>query len=198
MAQALLIATTAVSAVGSLVASSEAASSAKAEGKAQEAMAEWHASQLRYKAGQERASSQKAAENERRRGRLAQSRAKAVAAASGGGATAPTVMDILARLRGQGEYNAQSALYEGEETAKGLETQAEATIQEGKYARAAGNYRSKFTKRAGYLSAAGNLAQGASTYYDRYWPTDDTTKTVGKTPRFVGGIGGTGSHYQYG
>jgi hypothetical protein len=177
MATALMVASTAIGTVGSLVGASASASAAKDEGKAQEAMAEYHASQLRYKAGQERASSQKAAEGERRRGKLAQSRAKAVAAASGGGATAPTVMDILGRLRGQGEYNAQVALYEGEEAAKGLEGQADAAIAQGKYARAAGDYRSKFTKRMSYVQAAGNLAEGASTFYSKYWPENSPSSS---------------------
>lgn len=179
MAQSLQIATTVVSAAGTLVAAHQQASAAKAEGKAAEAMAEYQASQLRYKAGQERAASQKAAEGERRRARLAQSRARAVAAASGGGATAPTVMDILSSLRAQGEYNAQTALYEGSEAAAGLEAQADAAIQEGKYARAASNYRSKFTKQAGYMEGVGTLMKGASTYYDRFWPTDTDTSSAG-------------------
>lgn len=175
MATALMIATTAISTVGTLAGASAEAANYKAEGKAQEAVAEYEASQLRYKAGQERASAQRAAEQERRKGRLAASRARAVAAASGGGATAPTVMDILSTLRGQSEYNAGVAMYEGEETAKGLEAQAENTEAEGKYARAAANYRAKYTKRLGYLNAAGTLVSGGATFYGKYWPEEDTT-----------------------
>lgn len=175
MAEALAIAAAAVSTVGTLAGAGSQAAAAESEGKAQKAMAEYQARQLRYKAGQERASSQKQAINERRRARLAGSRARAVAAASGGGASDPTVMDILATLRGEGEYNAQSALYEGEESARGLEAQASAAEASGDYASAAAAYRAKATRRAGYMSAAGNLLSSGASFYSKYWPEQEAT-----------------------
>lgn len=172
--EALLIASTAVSTVGSLVSASQGAAAAKSEGQAAKALAEYNARQLKYKAGQERAVSQRRAIEERRQARLAGSRARAVAAASGAGATDPTVMDILAALRGEGEYNAQSALYEGEETARGLEAQAAGALAEGQYAEATGRYRAKAIKRAGYMDAVGTLLKGGATFYSKYWPEEET------------------------
>ena len=179
MAEALLIASAAVSTVGTLMASGEAASAAKAEGKANDSLAKYQAAQLEYKAGQERAVSQKRAIEERRKATRAGSRARAVAAASGAGASDPTVMDILAVLRGEGDYNAGVALYEGEETAKGLEEQAMVTRAEGKYAKQAGSYRAKSIRRAGYMEAAGNLIKGGSTYYSKYWPDEEAVGATG-------------------
>lgn len=173
--QALAIASAAVSMVGTLASGAQAASAAKAEGKANQALADYQAKQLEYKAGQERASSQQQAILERRRARLAGRRATAVAAASGGGATDPTVMDILGSLRGQGEYNAQSALYEGEESARGLEAQAAAAKASGQYSSAAGRYAAKNIKMASYMQAAGTLMSGAGSFYSKYWPEEDTT-----------------------
>jgi hypothetical protein len=199
MAQELApaLAATAVAVVGTLASASAQASQAKYEGAAQQQVANFQAKQLERKAGQERAVSQREAIEERRRARLARSKALAIAGASGGG-TGGTAADILADLTAEGELNAGAALYEGEETARGLETQAAATRAEGKYASSAGSYAAKNIRRAGYLSAVGTTMQGAASMYSKYWPQDDTTTAAANTPRFVGGIGGTGAHYQYG
>lgn len=183
--EALLIASTAVSAVGSLVSTQQSAAAAKSEGQASQALAEYNARQLRYKAGQERAVSQQRAIDERRQARLAGSRARAVAAASGGSATDPTVMDILAALRGEGEYNAQSALYEGDEAAKGLEAQANNAIAEGQYAAATGRYKAKAIKRAGYMETVGTVLEGGASFYDKYWPEEETAS--GSYGKLTGG-----------
>jgi hypothetical protein len=82
------------------------------------------AKQLRYAAGQTRASSQRAAAEERRRARLLDSRARAVAAKSGGGVGDPSVMNLRADIAAQGEYRALSRLYEGETEAGSLEVEA--------------------------------------------------------------------------
>lgn len=175
--QALAVASTAVSAIGTLTSGSQQADAYKAEGKAQKSIADYQASQLRYRAGQEKASSQAAAEQERRKARLAISRGTAVAAASGGGVSDPTVMDILAGLRGEGEYNAKSALYEGEETAKGLEAQAVAAENGGAYESAAAAYKAKATRRASYVQAGGTLMSGAASFYDKFWPSSSSSTT---------------------
>lgn len=82
------------------------------------------ASQLRSMAGQDRASSQRAAFEERRRAKLAESRVRAVAAASGAGATDPTVLNIMGDLSAEGEYRALTRMYEGETEAQSKEYQA--------------------------------------------------------------------------
>lgn len=200
MAETLAIAGTAVSAIGTLVGSDAQATQARYEGKAQQKLANYQAAQLNQQAGQQRVTSQLQAIEEQRKARLAQSRAKAVAAASGGG-TGGSVATILSRLASEGDLNANAATYEGEEAARGLEAQAAAERSSGSYANAASRYAAKNIRRAGYLSAAGTLIGGGAklysmdpTFYSKYFPKDETTST----PRFIGGIGGSGSHYQYG
>lgn len=115
------------------------------------------ANQLDEQAGLDRASSQRQAIEERRGARLANSRTLALAAASGGGADDPTIVNRMADIDAEGEYRALTALYEGEETARGKEAQAKANR------RAA-----KATKTAGYLKAAGSILGAGSSLYDRY------------------------------
>jgi hypothetical protein len=186
MAQSLTLAATAVAAVGTLAAGAASAQQARYEGQAQQQVANFQAKQMQQRAGQERAVSQMQAVEERRKARLARSRAIAVAGASGGG-TGGTVQDILSDLSAEGELNAQTALYEGEETARGLETQARATRAEGKYASAAGRYAAKNISRASYLSAAGTTMQGAASFYSKYWPTEEEVLDTGSVSMTKGG-----------
>ena len=137
---------TAVSAGGTIL-------GAKSEAKALRS----EARQLDAKAGLERASSQRAAIEERRQAGLASSRTLALAAASGAGASDPTVINMMADLAGEGEYRALTALYQGEEEARGLESQAAMRRKE-----------AKATKTAGYLKAAGTILNAGSSMYDRF------------------------------
>jgi hypothetical protein len=186
MAQALTIAATAVAAVGTLASGAAQAEQARYEGKAHQQVANFQARQMEQRAGQERAVSQMQAVEERRKARLARSRAIAVAAASGGG-TGGSVQSILSGLSAEGELNAQAALYEGEESARGLENQAGASRAEGKYANAAGRYAAKNISRASYLSAAGTVMQGAASFYSKYWPTEDASLDTGSVTMNKGG-----------
>ena len=172
MAQAAAIAATVVSTVGTIVSSNDAAAAARAEGDNARKIGDWQASQLRQQAGQERAAAQRQAENERRAGRLAVSKARAIAAGSGGGASDPTVMNIYSDLAAEGETNAMTALWEGEEAARGLEAQAAGAQYEGAAAYEASRMTSRAYKRAGYLSAAGNLLAGGSDFYSKYGMAD--------------------------
>jgi hypothetical protein len=174
MAQALAIAATAITAVGTLVGGAVEADAARAEGKAAQQIANFQARQMEQQAGQERAVSQREAIEQRRRARLAQSRALAIAAASGGG-TGGTVQDILATLGAEGEMNAQAALYEGEEAARGLETQAAATRSQGRYANVSSRTAARNMRVSSYLSAAGTLMSDGSSFYSKYWPDDENT-----------------------
>lgn len=100
------------------------ANSASAEGSAMAQKALYDASQLTQQAGQTRAASQQQAIELKRNTDLTLSHARAVAAASGAGATDPTVQSVRAQIRSRGEYDALSALYNGEERARGMENQA--------------------------------------------------------------------------
>lgn len=142
---ALTVAGTAMQAGGTII-------GARAEAKQLNSEAD----QLEDKAGNVRASSQRRAMEERRQSRLASSRALALAAATGG-ASDPTVVNILAGLDGEGEYRALTALYEGEEEGRGLEFEARNRRKEAKNA-----------KRAGYIEAAGSVLKAGSSMYEKY------------------------------
>jgi hypothetical protein len=150
MAQAIPLALTlggaALSAGGSIIGANAEAKEMRSE-----------AAQLEAQAGLERASSQRQAIEERRQARLAASRGLAVAAASGASVDDPTVVNTLARIEGEGEYRALSALYNGDETADGMEAEA-----------AAKRRGAKSTKKASYVSAAGSILSAGSSLYDRY------------------------------
>lgn len=102
-------------------------------------------------AGNTRATSQRSAREERRQARLASSRGLAVAAASGGGASDPTVVNMMADLEGEGEYRALSAMYEGETQARQYEAEAQARRKE-----------AKNVKRAGLIKGMSTILSGAS------------------------------------
>jgi len=110
---------------------------------------------------------------ERRQGQLVQSRAQAVSAASGGGATDPTVLDIQSGIGAQTDYNAMTALYEGAEAKRGYDAQASIDRYEGGQA-----------QTAGFLKAGTTLLSGGSSLFEKY----------GKKPSSPGGgnYGGTG------
>lgn len=113
--------------------------------------------QLEQSAGQDRATSQRAAIEQRRAARYLQSRAQALAAASGAGASDPTVTKIIGDIAGEGEYGALVAMYEGEDAARAKETAA-------KVARKTGSAMAN----ASYLKAGTTLLSGASSWYDKY------------------------------
>jgi hypothetical protein len=143
----LMVASTTLSAVGQIQ-----------QGKQAQKMADYKADQLEQQAGQTRAVAQRKSSALRRQAALAESRTLAVAAASGAGAADKTVMDIMSGIYEQGELNAQAAIYEGEERARGMEMSAAGARIEGKQA-----------KRAGYIGAAGTImgsaAQGLTAKY---------------------------------
>ncbi len=106
-----------------------------AQGQAQKAAGENQAVALRHRAalgeraaeakeqraGQERAVSQREAIEQRRRGKFVESRVQAISAASGAGALDPTIIGILGDIGRETDIRAESALFEGEEAARGLE-----------------------------------------------------------------------------
>jgi hypothetical protein len=143
---ALAVAGTALSAGGTIIGS-------QAEGRE----LNLQAGQLDTAAGLERATSQRAAMEERRQARLANSRALAVAAASGGGADDPSVINAMAGIEGEGEYRALTALFNGEQSALGLEDEA-----------AARRRGAKATKAAGLIRAGGTILSAGSSLYSRF------------------------------
>lgn len=137
---------------------------ARRAGERAQATANFEAAQLHQRAGQEVAASQRTALEERRRAELVASRAVAVAAASGGGVSDPTVSDLLADIEGEGAYRAGVELYQGEERARLLNMGADAKTFEGEILKAGGKDR----QRAYVTNAFGSLATGGTSLYGKY------------------------------
>jgi hypothetical protein len=127
------------------------------QGRQAQAAADYEAAQLEQNAGQQIASSQRAALSDEQQARLAQSRALAVAAASGGGASDPTIVGILSRLNGEGTYRSMVDLYQGQERARQLNDQAAATRYQGEVAASNAKW-----------AAASTLVSGSSSMYSKY------------------------------
>lgn len=104
------------------------------------------------------AASQRTAAEELRQSDLVASRALAVAAASGGGVSDPTVVDILARTRGEGVYRANVALYEGEERSRAIRLSGMRVAEFN-----TGNVMAGFN-----AAAAGKLAHTGLSLYSKY------------------------------
>ena len=102
------------------------------------------------------------------RSQLVISDALAKAAASGAGASDPTVMSIIARTAGEGAYRAQMAMYEGEAQARldtlraaGLRFQGDTAVADASVARRADNTAALATALTGGVKAM--------SMYEKYW-----------------------------
>jgi hypothetical protein len=104
---------------------------------------------------EEVAASQRDAIAKRREGQLINSRAQAIAAASGAGAgtDAPTIVQLMGKTAGEAEYNAQSALFGGFSRQSGLKQGAAARRAEG-----------KASLLGSIFSGFGTVAKGYSSY----------------------------------
>ena len=184
LGDAALAASTLIGAVGAIQQGQAQAAAGEAQNRAYQYQAQLRDAQaqaMEQSAGQERAAAQRATLEQERQGRLVGSRAQAVAAASGGGALDPTVVNLLGDLEGEADFRAGVASYQGESAARGLEYGA--VLQ-----RAAGQgdlYAGEVARRSGeaarnrsYLSAAGTVAGGAAKLYDRISPRGTLLETA--------------------
>lgn len=96
------------------------------------------------------------------------SRAVAVAAASGGGASDPTVMKLIGNLASEGKTNALSALYEGESSQVAYENQILANKYNAKADTAGHKFKSKSLRQANMDAAFGSLLSGVATFAEKY------------------------------
>lgn len=147
---------------------------------------ESQAAQLEVNAGQQVAVAQRAAEDDQRMARLAGSRALALAAASGGGASDPTIMNLMAKLAGEGTYRAMANLYSGKEKARGMTDQARMARYSGDVAMSD----AAAAKSASRLSAFSTVLNGATSLYSRFGEQSDPAKGGGFDPMT--------SYYDYG
>jgi len=160
IAMASAIAGTAMSVAGNV----QAGKAAAAQGKAQQQAADYMAQQANVQAGQERSAAQRRAIAQRRQTERVQSNLQARAAASGAGALDPGTIDLTGDIAQEGEYRALTALYEGEDRARGLQTQAALRSYEGNAAALAG----KNAQGIYNMQAVGSALSGASTLFSKY------------------------------
>lgn len=126
---------------------------ALAQGSAAKASSEYEAKQLEAQGLAENAAAQREAQEERRQKEIMMSRARAVGAASGGGLD----FELAGDIEEEGEYRALTALWEGEEAAKGRKAQAEAARFDGKQA-----------KKASLFKAGKTLLGTGTSIYEKY------------------------------
>ena len=165
--------------VGSQVAKGEAASAIGARRAAEQ---RFEAEQLDTEAEQSRGVGLRAAQDETLKAQLVNSSALARAAASGAGASDPTVMSILERTAGMGAYRASLAMYEGEAQARLDRTKASAL----RYEADTNISDAAAAKTQANMGAVSTLLSGATkglSMYDKYYagPQSDQTAT-GPTP----------------
>ena len=142
----------------------KAASGARLAGARTAGARAFEAKQLRQNAGQEVAASQRAALEERRQANLVASRQLALAAASGAGASDPTVVQMIARTAREGSYRASVALYGGEERARQLRMAAAGKDYEGASALEGAEVQASAYKTAG----VGELLKGGGSLFAKY------------------------------
>ncbi len=133
-------------------------------GQQQQALAQYQASQMRVNAIDAQASAQMNSHNIQQQQDYVTSRALAVAAASGGGASDPTVINLIAKTAGEGAYRKSVALYEGNAKAQALNNQADATEYGGSLAASNADK----SQSAYNLAATTTLVKGAASLYSKY------------------------------
>lgn len=159
----------AIGMLGSQSASENAADAARAEGERRAVIAEGQAKTVT-------AVGQREAADERLKAELMASRAIAVSAASGGDVSSPGITNLIADIDGRGAYNAQTAMYNAEETARQLRAGADASIISGN-TQASGI---REQANAQLLSGLGNMTMSM---YQRYGNNrKEGTTTDGTTP----------------
>ncbi len=140
------------------------------------------AEQLTTRAGQERASAQRAFLEQRRKTELAQSTARAVAGASGGGVGDPTVLNIQGGLAQEGAFAEDVALFEGESAASLLTSQAALALYEGETSAAMTEFGG--AQEADLLRYQGDVARYSADISAR----STRMSSIGKAASSVGGI----------
>lgn len=163
------------------------AANARRTGEMRRTAAEFSAQQLEQQAGQSIAAAQRDALDQQHTARLVESRAIALAAAGGGSASDPTVINLVARISGEGAYRQMAAIYQGAEQARQLRTGAEAKRYEGELA---------VTQAEGEARAYELAAKGARTKGAAYTLASDAAGVKGEAFQIAGvgsALSGAGS-----
>jgi hypothetical protein len=149
----------------------QAADGARLAGRRKLVASQFEAEQLEQNAGQAIAASQREAIEQRRQADLAASRALALAAASGGGASDTSVVNIIANLKGEGSYRSAVALYRGEDQARLMRMGASAKRYEGAVAEEGAAFEAAGYETMAMASAfktAGSAFDLGKSLYTRY------------------------------
>lgn len=125
------------------------------QGQQQKLNADYEALQLTKNAKQTEAAGQQAALEKRRQYDILQSRALAIAGASGAGALDPDVLNIIGGLNAEGERAFGTELYNARSNAGAMESQAAATRYQGQQSETAGYTRGAATALSGMADVAG-------------------------------------------
>ena len=133
----------------------------EAAGRKQQA-AEFEAQQLTVNAGQAKAASQREAYF---KGLEGEQLISAIRARAGGGATDPTVLNIIGAAMARTAYNKESLYYAGEEKSRLMEMQAKSK----RYDAELGMQDAKSARGTYQLAGVGALGEGAS-LFQKYWP----------------------------
>lgn len=177
----LTAASTAVSAAGTIA----GGDAALAAGQSTQQAYEYRAKQEEQAAQESRASAQRVALDKQRQGRLLLSTLQARAAAGGGGAADPTILNLGGDIAGRSEYDALLEMYKGENRARGLEDSATASRMSGDAALAEGEAK----RKASQLSAIGTIIGGAGSMFGTYSKIGSSSASGGFSPYKLPGGG---------
>lgn len=150
-------------------------------GAQRQAAANFEANVLETNATQRIAVAQRDMLDAQRMTRLVQSRAQAVGAASGGGATSPTVLTLMGTMAKDGAVNASRAMYSGEEAARTMRLQAFENRVSGQFAQIGGSLQSEATQgrgRATELQSYASITGTAGGLYGKYGKPGQTTNNT--------------------
>jgi hypothetical protein len=153
--EALAIAGTVGSLGGTLLSAKASSDQADYQAQVQRANAE----ALKQQANTDAAAAERVQITRGRQTELALSRAQALAAGSGTSATSPDVLNTEGQIAQQGEYNAQSAFYEGQARARSDTYQANIDLFNANRIQSAAPLTAAGTLLSGISGAASNLAR---------------------------------------
>lgn len=157
---ALTAAGAATSAAGTIMSGNAAAQGGQIAKNAED----FKAAQLNQQAVQSRAVAQRQALETGRKTTFALSSLQAGAAASGGGASDEGVTVLASDIAGRGKYLSLADMYQGENTARGLEAQAEGATYTGE----ADLFEGEQKQSASRYTAAGTILGGAGSMFKQY------------------------------
>lgn len=175
---------TAASTVMNYDAQTQSASAIKFTARRKLDEANFEASQLEQDAGQAKAVAQRQAADLDQQTRMVNSAALARAAASGAGASDPSVLMVLAKTAAVGAYRHGVALYEGEEQAKTDRLRATALRRYGDVGIADAALASRAANQAANVTLLTGGTKGAA-MYSKYW----TGPTKAQQPEQLSGPG---------